>query len=178
MTKKNSPIYFIRLFICCSVIFVFTTTGCKPKETALHQKITIPVSMLDSIKKASDSNYVKPYFTHDFTRAEYYVNKKDSTLTQIMKDKDSVIRQVISTKNKIRIFTAQYFSNGQLVAKYQLDKFGQYEGYSEEYYESGYLKSTGVYKGGFHSGKWKNYDVAGKYISTDEYNGDGQQIKN
>ena len=173
MNKKSvSDFVFI-----CSVLLITFLLSCQLKKQAVNSKITVSISMLDSIKKASDSIYTKPYFTRDFVNAEYFVNKKDSTVTQVMKDKDSVIRQVIITKNKIRLFTAQYYANGQLIAKYRLDNFGQYDGYCEEYYQDGHLMRSGIYKSGFHTGKWKNYSLKGDNISIDEYNSDGQLIK-
>ncbi|MEO5944744.1 MAG: hypothetical protein ABIP30_14940 [Ferruginibacter sp.] len=133
--------------------------------------------MLDSIKRSADSIYAKEYFTRDFAEAIYFKNTKDTTLTQVMKDKDSIVRQVIITKNKKRLFYAQYYGNGQLIAKYNLDDFGQYDGYSEEYYQNGEVRSSGFYSNGFYIGKWKNTDSLGNYISTDEYNNDGRKIR-
>jgi antitoxin component YwqK of YwqJK toxin-antitoxin module len=157
-----------------SILFLIVLFGCKSKMKAAKQIILVNQNMLDSIKKQSDSTWTKPYFARDFAEALYYKNSIDTTLTQIMKDKDAVIRQIIVTQNKTRIFFAQYYSNGQLMAKYNLDKYGQYDGHGEEYYETGFLKTTGNYSSGFHTGKWKNFDDAGNYVSTDEYNADGQ----
>ena len=165
-----------KIFSVLLLIFSLTAlSGCKSKkELSKNERITINSSMIDSIKKVSDSIYVKPYFTSDFAIAEYYINKKDTTLTQLMRDKDSVIRQVIITKNKVRIYIAQYYGNGQLKQKYELDNFGQYNGYSKEYYENGFVKSSGIYKNGFHAGEWKNYNIKGIFVSIDKYNNNGQ----
>jgi antitoxin component YwqK of YwqJK toxin-antitoxin module len=139
MRKKNSNT------VIQIIAAAFWTTGifasCQSKkEMAAKHVLSTDIAMLDSLKQSSDSSYTKPYFTREFVTATYFVNKKDTSIVQVMKDKDSVIRQVITTKNKTRMFTAQYYSNGQLMAKYELDKFGQYNGYSEEYYESGFVK--------------------------------------
>ena len=154
-----------------------TFLACNKKNKTAIQKSTVNNVMLDSIKKASDSIYTKPYFSRDFAKADYFKNTKDTTLTQVMRDKNDTIRQVIITKNKMRIFFAQYYSNGQLMAKYQLDNYGQYNGYCEEYFENSGVKTSGNYHSGFHTGSWKNFDKSGNHISTDEYNMDGQLIK-
>lgn len=133
--------------------------------------------MLDSIKAKADTSYTKRYPRTDLATATYFINARDSTVTQVMKDNDDVIRQVIIEKNKIRIYFASFYPNGQMVAKYKFDNFGQYSDSSNEYYQNGFLKSEGVYKNGLHIGKWKNYDSTGKYVSTAEYNQNGQEIK-
>ena len=133
--------------------------------------------MLDSVSKHSDSTYTKPYGRNDFVTAQYFISKKDSTTTQVMKDSAKNIRQVIIEKNKRRIYFTQFYANGQLMFKNNLDNYGQFNGESKEFYETGMLKRTGIYKNGFHFGNWKNYDETGKYISTDEYNENGQQVR-
>lgn len=160
------------------IYFLMITIGWRQHiKPAISKHITIPFSMIDSIKNESDSTYSKPYFTRAFAMAEYYFINKDSTLMQIMKDKDSLVRQIIVTKNKTRKFTAQYYPNGQLMAKYHLDNFGQFDGETKEFYENCFIRTSGVYQSGLHSGNWKNFDTTGKLISTDVYNSNGQQVK-
>lgn len=55
--------------------------------------------VLDSIKLASDSNYVKKYATNKFANATYYLNHKEGIICQVMKDTEDTIRQIIITKN-------------------------------------------------------------------------------
>ena len=176
MEKKLAGHIVINIFLLCLLFSAGIILSCQSKVHSEKYKITVDIAMLDSVKKQSDSTYIKPYFTRDFATAEYFINRKDTTLTQVMKDKNSVIRQVIITKNNIRIFTAQYYSNGQLMAKYVLDKFGQYDGYSEEFYEEGSIKSSGTYKSGFHSGEWKNYNIDGKLDSKNSYDANGKLV--
>jgi len=155
--------------------FIFLN-ACRHKAVS-HSKIIVDLKMLDSIRQHSDSTYVKPYRGSDFVTAEYFISKNDSTITQLMKDSAGTIRQLIIEKRKHRIYVAQFYPNGQQVYKTNLDAYGQFDGAAEEFYPNGYLKRSGIYKHGFHSGKWKNYDEQGNYISTDEYNEDGQQVK-
>jgi antitoxin component YwqK of YwqJK toxin-antitoxin module len=176
MEKYLKIILINRTFFTCLILMIAVLLSCQSGRVPDKHRITVNISMLDSIRKVSDSIYTKPYYTRDFATAEYFMNKKDSILTQVMKDKDSVIRQVIITKNKLRIFTAQYYANGQLTAKYELDKFGQYDGYSEEFYEDGSVKRSGNYKSGFHTGEWKNYAENGKLSNTETYNESGQAV--
>ena len=94
-----------------------------------------------------------------------------------MKDSLDMIRQIIIVKNDIKIYYAQFYANGQLIANYNLDSYGQYNGPSKEFDENGLLKREGNYAGGLHAGKWKNYDEQGNVISTEEFDKDGQQLK-
>lgn len=155
----------------------FIFYGCQEKKIIPAQKISVDIAMLDSVKRAADTTYTKKYPRTDLVLAEYYINHKDSTTTQLMKDNNNLIRQIIISKNKTRIYFATFYPNGQLIAKYKLDNFGQYTDSSKEYYENGFLKATGIYKNGFHLGVWKNYDSTGNYINAEEYDTNGQQIK-
>ena len=132
--------------------------------------------MLDSIVKHSDSSYTKPYYRTDFVTAVYYVNKKDSSICQLMKDSAGVIRQMIVTKKGVSTFFGQFFLNGQLQAKLPLDEFGHYHGPSTYYYKDGSTQSTGDYTHGLKTGQWKNFDEKGTLLSTDTYDQNGQLI--
>jgi antitoxin component YwqK of YwqJK toxin-antitoxin module len=167
---------YILLFgsLMCGCLFY----SCEVKKAIVIQKISADTAMLDSIKGKADTSFLKKYPRTDFTTATYYINYNDSTITQVMRDNKDMIRQIIIERKKVRIYTAAFYANGQLMAKYNLDSFGQFSDSSKAYYENGYLKSEGIYKNGFHFGKWKNYDSTGKYINTEQYNKDGQQIKN
>jgi hypothetical protein len=68
------------------------------------------------IKQHSDSNYIKPYKRTDFVTAAFYINKKESSVCQIMKDSANCIRQVIIEKNGSRSFFTQYYA----MASYRL----------------------------------------------------------
>lgn len=176
MEKCLKIILINKIFFICLIMMTAVLLSCQSGRVSDKHRTTVNLSMLDSIRMASDSIYTKPYFTRDFANAEYFINKNDSTLSQIMRDKDSVIRQVIITKNKIRIYAAQYYANGQLTAKYELDEFGEYDGYSEEFYEDGRIKRSGNYKSGFHTGEWNNYNENGRMITTETYNENGQVV--
>ncbi len=162
----------ITYFILCICVY-----GCSQKKDLELQIIKPDAHWLDSIKKASDTSWVKDYRNNEFVKAEYYLSKKDSVLTQVMKDSFDHVRQVIAVRDKqTRLFFAQYYANGQLMAKFQFDTMGRYTGMSTSYYQTGVIKSNGEYKNGFHWGKWKNYDEQGNYISTDEYDENGQLV--
>ena len=163
--------------IYCAVAGLLLLPCRQPKKAGSKNQVSVNQSLLDSLKKESDSIYSKPYFASGFTRAEYIVNKKDSSITQVMKDSSGMIRQVVIIKNKQRIYTAQYYANGQLKGSYALDKFGQYNGAAEEYFENGFVREGGYYRGGLRTGIWKMYDSAGRYTSSTEYDKNGQAIK-
>lgn len=131
---------------------------------------------IDSIIKHSDSSFEKPYYRTDFVTAAYYVNTKDSTVCQLMKDSSGNIRQVIIAKKDTRIFFGLYYKNGQLQADLPLDAFGQYHGAGKFFYEDGSLQSTGNYTHGFKTGNWKVYDKKGTVIATDSYDNNGNLL--
>lgn len=164
-------------FLKIVTIVAILCFGCKEQRKAVSAQNIYPDKiMLDSISLASDTFYSKKYPRSDFATAEYFESKKDSTVTQVMKDKDSVIRQIIIARNKTRTYFAQFYPNAQLMAKYMLDEFGQYNGPSEEYYENGHIKRSGEYSNGLYSGSWKNYDENGTFLSTDLYDENGQRV--
>ncbi|GAB2837239.1 toxin-antitoxin system YwqK family antitoxin [Ferruginibacter profundus] len=162
--KKN-------LFSIALCLFVFSCTTEKKHATKLEK------AWLDTIIKNSDSSYTKPYFRTDFVTATYYVNNKDSSTCQLMKDSAGIIRQVIIVTKNIRTFFGQYYSNGQLQAWLPLDTFGQYNGDAVYYYSNGTVSGKGSYKHGLKNGLWKNYDDKGNLVSTDEYDANGGLIR-
>jgi antitoxin component YwqK of YwqJK toxin-antitoxin module len=151
--------------------------SCNNKKNVAPQLVRVNHGWLDSVMKSADTTYVKKYGTSKFASAEYYVNKEDTAICQVMKDASDSVRQIIITKNSRRIFFAAYYPNGQLVALLPLDSFGQYHGPSKYYYQNGYVESEGEYKNGVKIGTWKNYMETGELISINEYNNNGQVIK-
>lgn len=132
---------------------------------------------LDSINKNSDSTFSRTYKRSDFVTAYYYANKKFNTVCQVMKDAVSTIRQIIISKNDVRIHYSQCYANGQLMASLPLDEYGQFNGNAIYYFSNGDKQNEGAYQHGFRFGKWKNFTEQGKLISEDEYNSNGQVIK-
>ena len=165
--KRLFPFEVIFLFL------IFLLYSCTQQNS--NAKI-LAASFTDSIIKHSDSSYQKPYYLIDFVTASYYVNKKDSTISQFMKDSAGNIRQVIISKKGSRIFFGSYYKKGQLQADLPLDAFGQYHGTGKFFYEDGNLQSTGDYKHGFKTGTWTVYDDKGKVTATDTYDDNGSLI--
>ena len=157
--------------IVALTVFIFS---CSNKNNHVKK---LDTAWLDSIIKNSDSTYSKPYFRTDFVTATYYVNKKDSTVCQVMKDSSQTIRQIIIVKNNIRTFFAPYFDNGQLQSDIKLDQAGLYHGTLTNYYKNGAIENTGNYVHGLKTGTFKNYDSTGKLVSSDNYNKSGELIK-
>lgn len=162
-------------------IFIITIIVCSCSQQKNNSSLvakTINRSWLDSVIKASDSSYTKAYKRTDFVTAVYYINKKDSSVCQVMKDWADSIRQIIIAKKDIRTFFAQYYANGNLQADLPLDEFGQYHGTGIFYYENGNLQSTGSFYHGLKTGAWKVYDEKGKLTATDMFDKNGQLIQN
>ena len=94
---------------------------------------------------------------------------------QVMRDSATHVRQVVILKHGRRSYFAQYFANGQLIAKLALDPFGQYNGPATYYYENGKIMSEGNYKNGLSSGEWKELDKNG-HVSIVKYDGNGTRV--
>ncbi|MGG9961805.1 toxin-antitoxin system YwqK family antitoxin [Ferruginibacter sp. SUN106] len=156
------------------VILTFFIFSCATKK---NHPTKLDKAWLDTITKNSDTSYTKPYFRTDFVTATYYINNKDSSTCQLMKDSAGLIRQVIIVTKNVRTFFGQYYANGQLTAWLPLDEFGQYHGDATYYYQSGAIESNGFYNHGFKKGAWENYDDKGKLVSVEDYGQNGQLIK-
>lgn len=164
MIMKN---VFLFLFIAVCMF------SCKQKNG--NDKI-LATPFIDSVIKKSDSSYEKAYYRTDFVKAAYYVNTKDSTICQLMKDSAGSIRQVIIAHKDVRIFFGTYYKNGQLQADLPLDAFGQYHGTGKFFYPDGKIQSTGNYLHGVKTGTWKVYDEKGKETATDNFDQAGNII--
>jgi len=138
------------------------------------ETITVNKAQLDSIRNNSDTGFTRIIGAGEFYSAEQYFNNKDSVISKIMKDTAGHITGFVQFSKNIRTAYAEYYPNGQLKGKLLLDDQGRFEGPAAYYYEDGRIKSEGVYSEGFFSGAWKNYSPAGRLISTDEYDADGQ----
>ncbi len=166
MNKNIWNLFFALLFFSC--------TQQKPSSKEI---ITVDKNWLDSIINKSDTSWKKPYRNNEYVSAEYYIDKKDSIVTQLMKDSAKTIRQInIAKYDNVRIFFAEYYSNGQLKARLPLDTKGRYNGPGKFFYENGYVRSKGNFNHGFYYGEWKNFDEMGNQISTDKYDENGQMI--
>lgn len=160
------------------ILILLTIASCQTQQKAGKESITISKAWIDSIIQKSDTSWTKPYRNNTFVTAAYYVNRKDSNVTQLFKDSLGNIRQVIIAKyDQIRLFFGEYNANGQLMNAYTMDSLGKFNGFTKQYFESGIVKSSGNYVHGFRNGKWNNYDDAGKLISIDIYDNNGQLIK-
>ncbi len=170
----------MREIILLTGLTSFLMYSCQEHQRLSHNlPLTADQQLLDSISKETDSIYSRHYLAGRFTTTEYMVNSKDSTITQVIKDTAGVTRQVVIVKNKQRIYSAQYYANGQLKASYAFDKYGQYHGASEEYWENGLVKETGYYTSGLRYGDWKKYDSTGRYEGLVYYNNEGlPQVRN
>jgi antitoxin component YwqK of YwqJK toxin-antitoxin module len=163
--------------VFCSIIFLVLLFSCAEQGNAGKEIVKINMQWLDSVKSKSDTSWIQPYRNNEFVTAEYYVDRKDSIVTQIMKDSANTIRQIVIAKyDKVRLVFAEYYANGQLKAQLPLDKEGRYDGEARYFYEDGTVKSYGFFYKGIHSGKWKNYNEKGKLVSTDIYDTSGRYI--
>ncbi len=165
----------MRMFLVTS--YCLFRISCNSKRNVPVHLSRVNHAWLDSICKSADTSYIKKYGTLKFANAEYYFNRKDSIVCQLMKDSSDSITQIIITKKNRRNFFAEYYPNGQLIAQLPLDSFGQYNGASKYFYQNGFVESEGDYKSGLKTGTWKDFDINGKLISLNEYDSNGQAIQ-
>src|SRR6185369_4732764 len=83
---------FISLLVIAATLLFSCTQHSNAPAPALK---TVNTAWLDSIIKNSDSSYTKPYKRSDFVTAAFYLDKKDSSVCQVMKDSTGLIRQII-----------------------------------------------------------------------------------
>ena len=160
------------------VLVLLLATACKQDDDQqAFSGNKLNKAWLHRLIARSDSSYTKPYFRRDFATASYYINKKDSTLAQVMRDSSDRVRQVIIETKGVRSFSAQFYPTGYAVAMAGLDSRGQLHGKATVLYPDGRVKSSGQYENGFHSGVWKTYDENGKLVLEEEYGTQGQTLK-
>jgi antitoxin component YwqK of YwqJK toxin-antitoxin module len=160
-----------------AMIFLLLAAGCKEENTTPFINNKLNRSWLEKITGNSDSTYARPYFRSDFVTASYYINKKDSTLSQVMRDSSERVRQVMIEKKGVRTFYAQFYPNGQAIAILPLNAQGQFHGDATLFYPGGQVKSKGSYHNGLYNGVWETYNEEGKLILKEEYGADGQLLK-
>lgn len=66
-------------------------------------------------------------------------------------------------------FVEEFFGNGKLKSRYQIDKGNRSSGLFEEYYESGKIKESGKIENGFKVGWWEEYDPSGFVKNRSEF---------
>ncbi len=155
------------------ITLIWPLFSCNSKNSG-KEVVKIRKQWLDSIIKKSDTSWTKPYRNKEYVMSDYYVDKKDSIVTQIMRDSLNTIRQILIAKYDMRRkFYGEYYSNGQLMALLPLDSMGRYNGEARQYYEDGRIKAEGNYYQGFFAGKWSYYSKSGKFLRMEEYDSSG-----
>ena len=89
------------LVIFCCLFFI----SCNSKRNVPVRLTRVNYAWLDSVCKSADTSYIKKYGTLKFANAEYYANRKDSIVCQLMKDSSDSIRQIIITKKTGETFS-------------------------------------------------------------------------
>jgi antitoxin component YwqK of YwqJK toxin-antitoxin module len=159
--------------IYISLIGLLCLLSCNTKQ----HKITVSKSLLDSIKNVCDTNYTKRYRTDDFSKAVYFIKRKDSIVYQIMYNKDSSITQILGARKGIKILEQNFYNNGQLIATLQFDTIGKKTGVGIYYYQNAVIQRIGNFKDGFAVGNWKEFDEKGSLKNILNYDSNGVIIK-
>jgi hypothetical protein len=160
-------------------LFVYTILilfSCKENETSEIQVIKFDKKLIDSLKSASDTTYSTVIGRHDFYTADFYVTKRDSIITKILKDTLGNVVGLNKSKNGVVFFAAEYYPNGQLIGKTQF-KPGAIDGPATYYYSDGRIKTTGQWHNYAQIGKWKNYKENGELKEVVYYDSSGNIIK-
>lgn len=161
----------MKIFI--SFVVLLLMFSCNTKQ----HKITLSKNLLDSIKKVCDTSYTKRYRTDDFSKAVYFVKRKDSIVYQIMYNKDSAITQILGARKEIKILEQNFYNNGQLIALLQFDTTGKKTGVGIYYYQNGVVQRSGNFKDGFAVGNWKEYNEKGDLKRILNYDSNAVIIK-
>lgn len=172
-------VYFINMKLFLIIGLVITgLVACKEKGKRSVKEVSKAPGKewLDSTHKANDTTFGKRYGGIDFYKTEYNVNKKLGTLTQIMLDSNDNITQIVVVKDRKRIYFREYYRNGQMKSKLDLDSNGQFNGPAKYYYEDGRVQKEGNYKNGLFSGSWNNYDKEGYMTSIEKYGENGELL--
>lgn len=167
--------FHLSLLLSLSVFIVYSCHDRANHDPLRDNKLNS--AWLEDIISKSDSSYSKPYYRSDFSTAYYYINKKENSLCQVMKDTAERVRQIIIEKNNVRNFYAGFYANGQVMAILPMGSNGRYDGKSTFFYEDGTIKSKGIYRDGFNTGEWKLFDEKGTLKGKEVYDSNGQLLK-
>jgi hypothetical protein len=131
---------------------------------------------IDTLKATSDTTYSSFIGRNDFYTADFYVTKKDSVITKILKDSLGNVVGINKSKNGIVQFAAEYYPNGQIIGKTQF-KPGTLDGPATYFYPDGRISSKGQWHHYAQVGIWKEYKENGKLVATIYYDSSGKIIK-
>jgi antitoxin component YwqK of YwqJK toxin-antitoxin module len=163
----------IRHFLAISLILA---SSCKQSKLSSIEVIKFNPKIIDSLKQASDTSYTEIIGRSDFYTADYYISKRDSITTKILKDSLGHVVAVNKSKNRQTLFAAEYYTNGQLIGQTKFIS-GKIDGPALYYYANGRTRSIGQWHDFKQSGTWKDYDEQGRLEKITHYNDDGKIIK-
>lgn len=126
------------------------------KEYNEKGEVTKTIKYVDGIEQKDAEELVKL----DVNVTEYYSNGKPKT---IVTSKNGLKEGVERNYNEEGIITAsKIFKNGVLISKGIVDEAGMNQGYFEDYYLDGTIKSKGEYKNNKKIGPWLYYYANGE----------------
>ena len=157
-------------------LFLIVACSCKQSKLSDIEVIKFNPKIIDSLKQASDTSYTEIIGASDFYTADYYITRKDSITTKILKDSLGNVAAINKSKNSQTFFAAEYYINGQLVGQTKFIS-GKVDGPATYYYANGRIKSIGQWHDFKQSGTWKDYNVQGKLEKITHYNDDGKIVK-
>lgn len=163
----------VRLILYCLIIIL---VSCRQWETSAIEIIKFDNKLIDTLKATSDTTYSTFIGRHDCYSADFYVLKKDSFITKILKDPLGNVVGLNKSKNGVIVFAAEYYSNGQQIGKTQF-KPGTIDGPAIYFYSDGRIKSKGQWHDYAKVGIWKNYKENGELQATIYYDSSGNIIK-
>ena len=163
----------IRKILLC---FVITLFSCKQRETSAIEITKFDKKLIDTLKTTSDTIYSSFIGRHDFYTADFYAIKKDSIVTQILKDSLGNVVGLNKSKNGIVLFAAEYYPNGQIIGETQF-KPGTHDGPATYFYPDGRISSKGQWHNYAQVGVWKEYKENGNLVATIYYDSSGKIIK-
>ena len=117
-------------------------------ESIFDKEIINSMEILDYLLVISDTIFEDTAKYYRTPKATIYANNSADTYFQIFENPKDTITVISFYKNKIRINTAEYYDNGQIMCKFKVTKKGIRDGHYYCFYEDGTYRAIGFYKNG------------------------------
>lgn len=144
-----------------SISLTLLLLSCRHYEPSKLKMGKLDTASIHSILRESVIIHIDTPARKDFYYISDYRDTIDASVTKILMDSLKNVVGINQTRNGIKIFGAEYYTNGQEKGDIPFNEDGEMTGVATYYYDNGNIKSTGRLEDGIEVGKWKNYDQKG-----------------
>ena len=159
-----------------SGLLVITLFSCHRSTSSDIEVIRFDTRIIDTLKQRSDTTYTEVKGRKDYYTIDHYINRKNNTTAQILKDSLGHVVGFNESKNGEMLFSGEYYKNGQLMGKTQFVA-GKVDGQATYYYPDGRIRSVGQWRDYRQTGIWKNYNEQGTLEKIIYYDENGNVAK-